>query len=46
MNFTDVLFNGQDLSTFDPVTSESGSPVVYVPGPITSETNFTIDPKS
>jgi hypothetical protein len=42
--FTDVLFNGQDLSTFDPDTSESGDPVVYAPGPITNGTTFTIAP--
>jgi hypothetical protein len=46
VNFTDVLFNGQDLSTFDPVTSESGNPVVYAPGPITNGTNFSIAPTS
>jgi len=42
VNFTDVLFNGQDLSSFNPVTSESGNPVVYAPGPITNGTDFTI----
>lgn len=46
VNFTDVLFNGQDLSTFSPVTSESGNPVVYAPGPITNGTDFTISPTS
>jgi hypothetical protein len=45
VNFTDVLFNGQDLATFDPVVSESGNPVVYGPGPITNGTNFTIAPE-
>jgi hypothetical protein len=44
VNFTDVLFNGQDLSTFNPVASESGSPVVYAPGPISDGANFTISP--
>ncbi|HXQ61290.1 MAG TPA: G1 family glutamic endopeptidase [Acidimicrobiales bacterium] len=44
VNFTDVLFNGADLSTFSPVPSDSGNPVVYAPGPITSGTNFTIAP--
>ena len=44
VNFTDVLFNGQDLSTFNPVASESGSPVVYAPGPISNGTDFTISP--
>lgn len=44
VNFTDVLFNGQDLTTFDPVTSKSGSPVVYGPGPITNGADFTIAP--
>jgi hypothetical protein len=44
VNFTDVLFNGQSLSTFDPVTSQSGNPVVYAPGSITNGTDFTIAP--
>jgi hypothetical protein len=46
VNFTDVLFNGQDLSSFDPVTSESANPVVYAPGPITNGTDFIIAPTS
>jgi hypothetical protein len=45
VNFTDVLLNGEPLSTFSPVKSKSGTPVTYVPGPIMSGTNFTIAPK-
>jgi len=35
VHFTDVLFNGKDLSTFNPIASDSGNPVVYAPGTIT-----------
>jgi hypothetical protein len=45
VNFTDVLLNGEPLSTFAPVKSKSGTPVTYVPGPITDGTDFTIAPK-
>jgi hypothetical protein len=45
VNFTDVLLNGEPLSTFTPVKSKSGKPVTYVPGPITDGTDFTIAPK-
>jgi hypothetical protein len=46
VNFTDVLLNGEPLSTFNPVKSKSGTPVTYVPGPITNGTDFTIAPKT
>jgi hypothetical protein len=46
VNFTDVLLNGEPLSTFNPVKSKSGTPVTYVPGPITNGTDFTISPKT
>ena len=46
VNVTDILLNDQDLVTFNPVVSDSGSPVVDGPGPITNGTNFTISPIS
>jgi Peptidase A4 family len=46
VSFTDVLLNGEPLSTFTPVKSKSGTPVTYVPGPITNGTDFTIAPKT
>jgi peptidase A4-like protein len=42
VTFTNVLFNGEALSTFNPVVSKSGNPVTYAPGTITGGTSFTI----
>jgi hypothetical protein len=48
VDFTNVLFNGQDLSSFNPVASESdtGGTTIYGPTSITHGTNFDIVPQS
>ncbi|MGA2211275.1 MAG: G1 family glutamic endopeptidase [Acidimicrobiales bacterium] len=48
VDFTNVLFNGQDLSSFNPVASESdtGGTTIYGPTSISDGTNFDIVPQS
>jgi hypothetical protein len=50
VNFTNVVFNGADLSTFDPVavttTGDNGGTTTYSPGAITNGDDFSVTPST